>query len=195
MTRHRFLAVVIPASMLVCNPASADVEVYFDFAEWQNALTSTTTIGFTGFPKGFGISDQYADQGVLFPPNDTFILTGFDLFPNDGAGLHSGVASGEIAASFLEPQYGIAAHFTGSIQFELFSDGASMFLSDTFGGAPGVFVGFVSDQPFDSAVLFDPNDPVAVIDDIHFGVPAPGALPLLGAAGIVGGGRRRRQKG
>jgi MYXO-CTERM domain-containing protein len=170
--------------------ARAEVDVYFDFAEWQSALTSVTTIPFTGFADGTLISTQYEAQGILFDSPHPFTLSGIDLFLNDGAGITTNTLIQDIEAQFSQPQYGIAAHFTGSIQLEIFSDGASTFLSDTYGGAPGVFVGFVLDQPFDSAILFDPNDPVVVIDDLHFGVPGPGALPLLALAGIVG--RRRR---
>jgi hypothetical protein len=193
MTLLRLISVLFIAAAFRGHQACAAVEVFFDFTEWQSALTSTTTIDFTGLPNGFGISDQYADQGVLFPPNDTFILHGFSTFPNDGAGLHSGVASGEIAATLLEPQFGIAFHFAGLMQMELSHEGQAVFLSDIYGGGVGNFVGFVADSPFDGAVLFDPLDPVAVIDDLHFGVPAPGALGLIAIAAMVGGRRRRQE--
>jgi MYXO-CTERM domain-containing protein len=194
MTRHRFLAVVIAASMPVCNPASADVEVYFDFNEWQNALTTTTSIGFTGFPDGTGITNQYEAQGVVFDSPPPFVLNGFDTFPNDGAGLHGSSFSGQIVANFLEPQYAIASHFTGDQQIELYSAGLPILTLDPFGGPPGTFVGFILDQPFDAAIIFDPVDPVVVIDDLHFGVQAPGILPLLGAVALFGSRRRRQSR-
>ena len=180
------------AGLALASPALGTVEVYFDFAEWQAALPSFTTIDFTGFEKGDDIFDQYADQGVLFP-GDNFILLSESNFPNDGAGLHSGTFTEQIEVSFLEPQYALGTHFVGDNQFELFFAGQSIFTSLLYEGPPGTFVGLISEQPFDAALILDPEDPVVVIDDLHFGVPAPGALTALGFAALTGLGRRRRR--
>ena len=59
--------------------------------------------------------------------------------------------------------------------------------SRVFGGGPGVFVGVVSSQLFDAATLSDPVDTNVVIDDLHFGVPAPPTLGLLALAGFTEG--------
>ena len=181
----------ILAGLALASPALGTVEVYFDFAEWQAALPSFTTIDFTGFDKGDDIYDQYADQGVLFP-GDNFILLSESNFPIDGSGLHTGTFTEEIEASFFEPQYALATHFTGAIQLFLFSRGQLVYESGFFGDGIGLFVGLVSTDPFDGAMLRDPTDPVGVIDNLYFGVPAPGALGFFALAGMSGPGRRRR---
>jgi hypothetical protein len=52
------------------------------------------------------------------------------------------------------------------------------------------FAGLISSQAFDAALVFDPIGTLVVLDNLHFGVPAPGVLPLLALAGIVGARRR-----
>lgn len=191
MTFHRFIPLLFICSVSCAQQACAAVEIFFDFTEWQNALTSVTTIGFTGFPDGTGITNQYEQEGVVFAPPPSFVLNGFDTFPNDGAGLHGSSFSDQIVANFLEPQYGIAFHFPGTLQIQLSFQNQFVFLSDELGGAGiGHFVGFVLDTPFDGAVVTDPLS-VVVIDDLHFGVPAPGVLPLLALAEVMGKRRSR----
>jgi MYXO-CTERM domain-containing protein len=173
--------------------AVASVEVYFDFEEWQSALSATTTIDFAGFPQATVVFDEFEEQGVLFPTQDTFILNGCSNFPTDCAGLHSGIISGNITMQFLGPIYGIGTHFIGDNQTNLFNDGQLIYSSLGWNGPAGSFVGYVSTQPFTEAVIASVGTvPINVIDDLHFGVPGPGALPLLALAGAIGG-RRRRQ--
>jgi hypothetical protein len=65
-----------------------------------------------------------------------------------------------------------------------------IFTSDVFDGGVGNFLGLVSSDLFDAAVLIDPQDE-AEIDDLHFGVPAPGAIWLLGLAALRPARQRR----
>ena len=60
------------------------------------------------------------------------------------------------------------------------------------GGGTGFFAGLVSTQPFDAVIISDPTDSFVSIDDLHFGVPAPPTLALLGL-GALGAARRRRR--
>jgi len=62
-------------------------------------------------------------------------------------------------------------------------------MSDDYGGSPWLFVGYISDEPFDSVEFWITPS----VDNIWFGapVPAPGALTLVLTIGIA---RRRRAR-
>jgi hypothetical protein len=171
--------------------ADGSVDVYFDFDKWKTALGSVTTIGFSEYSKGTGIFDQYIDEGVLFPDEDCFVIEA-DFFPIDGHGLHSSVSTGRILVSFTTPQYGIASHFPGDNWVTLFSGGELLYEGLPW-GPPDTFIGYISDRPFDSATITTPATvQVVTIDNLYFGVPGPGALPLLALAGLLRRTRRRR---
>ena len=166
-------------------PASAGVMEFTDKDEWIAAVGEFTTIDFTGFAAGTFITDQYADFGILFTDgNDSIQNTCSHV--NDCWGLDG---NGDIALAFDTPQLWIGVDFPGFLDIELYYQG-KLFHTGVFGfGGVGNFGGMLSTQPFDAAVLIDPLDE-AEIDDLHFGVPAPGTLPLL-ALGALGTRRRR----
>ena len=164
---------------------------YFDRAEWEAAVGDFTTIGFTGFPEGTFITDQYADLGILFGGGNEFISLN-NSFPNDGAGLVSNFT--DIVMEFDIPQFWIGTDFPGIIRIDLYNEGELFYSSIDFGGPPiGAFGGLLSSEPFDMAVILDPSDPVVNIDDLFFGppIPAPGALWLLALSALCGYRRRR----
>ena len=111
-------------------------------------------------------------------------------FPNDGAGLDG---NGNITLVFDTPQAWIAADFPGRLQIQLFANGELFFMSGILGvGGVGNFGGLVSSEPFDTAVLMDfPVDFEAEIDDLYFGVPAPGVLWMLTVAMLCSTARAR----
>ena len=75
--------------------------------------------------------------------------------------------------------------------FELFFLGQPIYSGNFPGGGHGNFAGVLSSQPFDEVVISDWLDDQVTLDDLHFGVPAPGAWALL----ILGGlGRQRRRR-
>jgi hypothetical protein len=53
------------------------------------------------------------------------------------------------------------------------------------------FIGFLSDSYFDRVEITAAGGFDAVIDNLYFGVPAPGALWVFGAAWLLHGRRRR----
>ncbi|MCH8150794.1 MAG: hypothetical protein IH830_00290 [Planctomycetes bacterium] len=164
---------------------------FTDKEEWIAAVGRFTTIGFTGFPDGTFITDQYADLGILFTDGNDNIFLSDNGFPNDGAGLFGGGFT-PIAVSFDTPQAWIAVDFPGDVQFELFREGVLIYTSSEFGiGGVGNFAGLVSSEFFDAAVILDPVDQSVFIDDLHFGVPAPGGLGLLAVAALLPRRRRR----
>ncbi len=166
------------------------VEEFTDKDEWIAAVGDFTTIGFTGFPVGTFITDQYADLGILFTDgNDS--ISPFDpiTYPEDGWGLDG---NGNISVAFDTPQAWIGVDYPGFLSIELYSEGRLFFTSNLWGGGVGNFLGLVSSELFDAAVLVEsaPGSEAA-IDDLHFGVPAPGARWLLGLAALF---PRRRHR-
>ena len=83
--------------------------------------------------------------------------------------------------------------FPGFLRIELFSEVQSIYLSSLFhDDSVGNFAGLLSDQPFDMAVLMDINPGFeAEIDDLHFGVPAPGSLAILSLSVLFPKRRRK----
>ncbi|MCH8150743.1 MAG: hypothetical protein IH830_00035 [Planctomycetes bacterium] len=170
--------------------ASGGFIEFTDKEEWIAAVGRFTTIDFTGFPDGTFITDQYADLGILFVGGNEHIFLN-QGFINDGAGLNSGFFT-DIVMEFGTPQAWIAVDFPGLIQFELFSAGELIYTSSEFGiGGVGNFAGLVATDPFDMAVILDPTGGTANVDDLHFGVPSPGAIALLALGGLFSTRRRR----
>ena len=179
------VAALICASAL---PAHAGVTEFTDRAEWEGAVGQFSTIDFTGFPPVTIITDQYQDLGVTFTDgNDVTFFT--PSFVNDDWGLRG---NGDINLSFATPQGWIGVDFPGGVRVLLFSGGELIHFSSIFSAGPdgvGGFGGLVSTELFDAVVILDPFDAVS-IDDLHFGVPAPSALPLIA---LLGGWLARRR--
>ena len=84
--------------------------------------------------------------------------------------------------------------FPGNVRFQLFSNEELIYTSSVFGLEPtGNFAGLLSTETFDAAVILDPFDEFVFIDDLHFGVPAPGTLWLLAFLGLSSASGRRRR--
>ncbi len=178
---------------LVSTHARADVIEFIDKDKWFAAVGEVTTIDFTGFEKGTLITDQFAELGVVFNGLGHFIDQD-DVTYEDGWGLFRvGDPSNPIDLSFTTPQSWIAVDFPGAVQFELFSQGRLIYTSNGFSdeGDPPGFAGLVSTELFDAVLITDPRGDV-FIDNLHFGVPAPGTLALLGLAAAFPRRRRRR---
>ena len=180
-------------SSVAAPTANAGVVEFHDRDAWIAAAGEFTTIGFTEVPNGTFLSNHYAGLGVVFSDgNDITRCCGhFETWPNDGAGLDG---NGNIRLAFSEPQAWIAADFPGRLRIDIFRDGLLIHSSSQFGhGGVGNFGGLISSEPFDAAVLKDvPANFEAEIDDLHFGVPAPGVLWVLAIAAISRGHGRRR---
>ena len=166
------------------------VEEFTEKDSWIAAVGRFTTIGFTGFPDGTFITDQYANLGVLFTDGfDNIACCSKNTFPNDGAGLDGHSA---IHLSFDSPQAWIAVHFPGDVQIDLFSGDILLSTSVFLPGGVGNFGGVISTQLFDTVVISDPSVGDVFIDDLHFGVPAPPTLALLALASLFSPRSRRR---
>ncbi len=147
---------------------------------WFGSVGAVTTIGFTGFPPGTIIADEYAKLGILFTDgNDQVVCCFYPSFPQDGAGLHG---NGPIHVAFSSPQRWIAVD-GGYQRFQLFQDGAFVYESVELSSG---FLGLLSTTPFDEAIIEDWLDPDGntVIDDVHFGGLPVGDLDGDGTVGV-----------
>ena len=81
--------------------------------------------------------------------------------------------------------------FPGFLTIELFSAGKLIHTAEFGSAGVGNFGGLISSKLFDAALLIDPLGRDAEIDDLHFGVPAPGALWLIAVAALLPRRRRR----
>jgi hypothetical protein len=169
-----------------------------DFAAWQEAAGSVSTLSFTEFAQNTYITDQYADLGVLFTnPGPNVVHTQAPYFPIDGSGIDG---NDGIELTFSEPIHAVAAHGPGIWRYKAYLGDTLVYTSPFHLSMAGSFAGLVSSTPFDRVQLvgvpaIPPDDPDDVyIDNIYFstipGPPTAVAL-LLGAPGV----RRRRRIG
>ena len=182
---RRFMAMLV---VLGCaRHTHADVITTFNESQWHTFVGDYSSIDFTGLADGTPISTQYAEMGVTFTgPTFIFASAGFiDGWAIDGpSGVH---------IHFNQPQSWIAIHHAGNAYFKLYSQGQLIGTSDfdPIGGF-GSFLGTSSGVAFDEVIITKPplfGTHIAV-DNLYWGVPAPGALGLLGIAGLSS--RRRR---
>jgi MYXO-CTERM domain-containing protein len=190
---NRIICSIALTLMLLSASAHAGVQEFTDKDEWIDAVGAFTTIDFTGFEAGTVITDQYADLGILFTDGDDWIHNTCG-FLNDCWGLAGGDGKDHITLVFDAGEAYIGVDFPGDLQIDLYSRGRLIHSSVFIAGGHGNFGGVVSSVLFDSVVLSDPVFGFVAIDDLHFGVPAPGTLALL-ALGALTQRRRRREIG
>lgn len=177
---------IIPALILTLTAnCVADVQWFpGDHDAWFAAVggeSNVTTISFDELPNATTVSDEYSHLGVSFSGLN-FTSGPFPSSYHDSWGLR--VINGN-HLYFSEPINWIAADIVGFLRFELYSENELFHVSPIFGVPPlAGFGGITSDRPFDHVRIYDPTDPLAIIDDLHFGppiaVPAPGVLAPLG---------------
>lgn len=188
----KLVVVCVGLSVFWPVPAGA-MERYNSLAEYDAAVGPHTVIDFTDLATETLLSDQYASLGVLFTDGDDRVA-GDPAFVTDGKGVNG---FGQIDLTFTTPVNTIGAEFPGALIIDFYDGPTWVGTSSEFGFAGTGFFGGVSGISFNRAVIRDPEDDMAFIDNLHFGfagpvIPAPGAL-VLGAlgAGLVGWLRRR----
>jgi len=192
MSKKTFILNLALVLLCATNGAHATVTAFTDKHAWQAAAGSFATITFTEIPAGTFLDTQYANLGVVFTDGTDLVFLN-SMFINDGTGVRS-VEDDLISVAFTQPMTAIAVDFPGAVTFRLYNQGQLIYTSGIFGSnGIGWFGGLISTQPFDAAVIIDPFEYV-FIDDLFFGppIPAPGALALLGAAGLLAPRHRRR---
>ena len=94
------------------------------------------------------------------PPREIHVSSAYE---NDGFGLNG---HGNITLSYTTPQYAIAFDFPGYLSIDLYWHGELIQSEHGWGKGP-LFVGLISSQPFDYAILIDPAAGYQFIDDLH----------------------------
>ena len=188
--RVRTIAGAGLAALVLSAPAFAETQLFFEKAEWEAAVGDYTTIDFTGFEDGEPLSDQYADLGVTAATSNAAFRRAPSIFPSDWWGVSSTFGPG-INLAFDTPQRWIAADYPGAVAFRLFMDDVFLDEVQFFGGGTGFFGGLVFDHEFNRVEMVDVTDGIVSVDNLYFGVPAPGAIGLLTLTLLVGPPRRR----
>jgi len=178
------LMATVPA-LAVLSVAQASVDVYEDMADWSNAVGDHATIDFTDGTLGELINDHYSHYGIGFSEDTIFYQNGFftDIWGFTGL-LQIGTT-----IYFDTPQQWIGIDHVGHLLVDFYSGDDLVWSSNILVPPSGenlAFAGFVLPISFDSVYLYRLGvDNVAVIDNIYFAVPAPGAFCLLLLAGIA----------
>jgi hypothetical protein len=195
-------AVALVASALVASSASAGIVVYTNQSIW-NARVATD--GLVVETETFNsIADGYRPA----PFAGSTASVNWSAFADGGLYVQGGVFSTE----FPDPLtftftpgvravggnfFGVDAEFANAAVFfsVLLSDGTSY---EGEASSPASFTGFRSTTAATIASLtINVENAVGAaavypsVDNLYFGVPAPGAVALLGVAGLVGSRRRR----
>jgi hypothetical protein len=199
----------------VATPALAGgLTIYTDRASWEAALGGATAVveDFNSLSTGVISDGATLDTGLIQITRDGS--------PNGGDGalaISPGSLFGNFdGTNHLDGETGVAPHenviigFGGQNIFAFGADwvspfsgdgivlrvGESIISLDSITGFNSGFLGFVSDSETFGSVTIAGNPGVITFqelwqaDNISYAVPAPGALALLGMAGLVG--RRRR---
>jgi hypothetical protein len=195
-------AVALVASALVASSASAGIVVYTNQSIW-NARVATD--GLVVETETFNsIADGYRPA----PFAGSTASVNWSAFADGGLYVQDGVFSTEFpdALTFTFTPgvravggnfFGVDAEFANAAVFfsVLLSDGTSY---EGEASSPASFTGFRSTTAATIASLtINVENAVGTaavypsVDNLYFGVPAPGAVALLGVAGLVGSRRRR----
>lgn len=195
-------AVALVASALVASSASAGIVVYSNQSIW-NARVATD--GLVVETETFNsIADGY--QPAPFAGSTASV--NWSAFADGGLYVQGGVFSTEfpdpLTFTFTPGVRAVGGNFFGvdaefanaSVFFSvLLSDGTSY---EGEASSPASFTGFRSTTAATIASLtINVENAVGTavvypsVDNLYFGVPAPGAVALLGVAGLVGSRRRR----
>ena len=188
----QLFASALGATLLASAQAPADVVVQTfenDKKGWKENVGDFSTIDFTDLEDQTPVFEQYADQGITFGGGVTAIE--WPGFLNDGHGIW---AFDLIDIKFDRPEkWWVAIDHPGAVAVTLISDADEeiIYQSEFLNlGGLGNHLGIVSDTEFDR-ITFATTEHM-MIDDFHWGIPAPGALGLLAVAGLLGPPRRRR---
>ena len=208
-------SLVLSAAALVASNAGAAVQATNNFTVFSQLVAdageTVAAVTFDGIgAKSIGPTVSGTSGGVTWTASATFGASGQDLWGYPGPNWLSTEFAGDQSVLRFELGKGVRAlggeFFAVDFDFNVATD-SSFFrveLADgssfegVTGAAPG-FTGFVSDSADIVSIsisvgsLAGPNDYYPAASGLYFSVvPAPGAIALLGALGLVGNRSRRR---
>ncbi|MBI1302573.1 MAG: hypothetical protein GC172_02125 [Phycisphaera sp.] len=200
MFRTSAVCVAVTTAVVFASSASASVTVFNN-----QALYNLATAGFVRAVEDFNdYSGSYTSPLIGTAGDITWSASSVDGFEAVNGGLSTALP-GSMTIQFTGPAvFGVFGNFFGTdVSDNIVSGLVLVTLADGTGSLilvddPNEFFGFVSTGQAISSIAVTANElaaglPVlrASVDNLGFDyVPAPGAIALLGLAGLVG--RRRR---
>ena len=203
--KNTTLAISALVTLSAVQGASAAVAVFTNFGVWGNAVTANgQTVAIENF-NSYGVSTPMTLTGSPVPASG---ITWTASAPSnglvtDGGTVRTAAATDALVFDFAPGVQGIGGNIYTSVLGQgkgfafievTLADGVSYFgNSDN----AGMFIGFYSDTTSIAKLTITVYQVVgapsyATVDNLFFAVPAPGALALLAAAGLVGVRNRRR---
>ena len=203
--KNTTLAISALVTLSAVQGASAAVAVFTNFGVWGNAVTANgQTVAIENF-NSYGAGTPMTLTGSPVPASG---ITWTASAPSnglvtDGGTVRTAAATDALVFDFAPGVQGIG----GNIYTSVLGEGSSFaFIEVTladgvsyFGNSNNaqMFIGFYSDTTsiakLTITVYQAPGaSSYATVNNLYFAVPAPGALVLLAAAGLVGGRNRRR---
>jgi hypothetical protein len=202
--KNTTLAISALVTLSAVQGASAEVAVFTNFGVWDSAVTANgQTVADENF-NSYGAGTPMTLTGSPVPASGitwTASAPSYGLVTAGGT-VRTASATDALVFDFAPGVQGIGGNIYTSvlgassfafIQVTL-ADGVSYFgNSDN----AGMFIGFYSDTTSIAKLTITVYQVVgapsyATVDNLFFAVPAPGALALLAAAGLVGVRNRRR---
>lgn len=202
MTHFRLAFAAVSAAVLVSQSASAAISIFTNktLYDAQTAALAQSLESFDSYSGSYTSPLVGVAGGVTWSATSA---SGFQI----NAGQMSTQMPGSMIISFSGPSvYGVYGNFFGTditgnlapgLVFVSLADGSGTLL---YVDNPNVFFGFYSDGPAITSIsvtadALSGGSPVlrASVDNLGFSyvIPAPGAIALLGVAGMVGLRRRR----
>jgi hypothetical protein len=203
--KNTTLAISALVTLSAVQGASAAVAVFTNFGVWDNAVTSN---GQTVADENFNSYDAGTPTTLTGSPVPASGITWTASAPStglvtDGGTVRTASATDALVFDFAPGVQGIGGNIYTSVLAQgkgfafievTLADGVSY-----FGNSDNaeMFIGFYSDTTSIAKLTItvyqvDGAPSYATVDNLYFAVPAPGALALLAAAGLVGVRNRRR---
>ena len=203
--KNTTLAISALVALSAVQGASAAVAVFTNFGVWDNAVSAN---GQTVAVEAFDLLTPGSSTSFTGSPLPASGITWTATAPTngvvaDGSTVRTAAATDALVFDFAPGVQGIGGNIYTSILGQgkgfafievTLADGVSYFgNSDN----AGMFIGFYSDTTSIAKLTITVYQVVgapsyATVDNLFFAVPAPGALALLAAAGLVGVRNRRR---
>jgi len=206
--KNTTLAISALVTLSAVQGASAAVAVFTNYNVWGSTVTAN---GQTVAVEDFNSGDSGTSKTLTGSPLPASGITWTATAPmhglvTNGATVRTDTATDAMVFDFQPGVRGIGGNiYTSALEkapsfafIEVtLADGVSYFgNSDN----ADMFIGFYSDTASIARLTITVYqvtgggfmDSYATVDNLYFAVPAPGALALLGAAGLIGGFNRRR---
>ena len=202
--KNTTLAISALVTLSAVQGASAAVAVFTNFGVWNSVVTANgQTFAVETFNSDGPGTATSLTGSPLSASGMTWTVTAPTGLVTDGATVRTATATDDLVFDFAPGVQGIGGNIYTSILGEIpsfayikvtLADGVSY-----FGNSENTenFIGFYSDTASIAKLTIrvfqmTGSTSYATVDNMYFAVPAPGALALLGAAGLIGGYSRRR---